>query len=457
MSRNDRHLDRRRPRAQDRRRARSTPSSSPSPTCRAACRASGCTAQYFLDEVLDARHRGLQLPARRRRRHEHRRRLRDHLVGAGLRRHGVRPRPRHDPAAAPPAGDRDDPVRPGLARPHAGRPVAAVDPQAQVERAAELGYVALAGTELEFIVFEDTYEQALRPRLPRPDAGQPVQRRLLDPRHHPGRAAAARHPQHHVRRRARTSRRAKGECNFGQHEIGFLYDEVVVTADNHAVYKTVAKEIAVAHGKSITFMAKFDEREGNSCHIHLSLRGADGDDRLLGRRGGRADAALRQLRRRRAGHDGGLHAALRAEHQLLQAVRRRLVRADGDRLGRGQPHLRGAAGRPRRRRADGEPGAGRRRQPLPRAGRDAGRRAARHRERAGARAAARGQRLHVRTPAGAADAARGPRRVRTARRSPARPSATRSSTTTRTWPTSSSTAFDAAVTDWELRRGFERL
>ena len=43
-------------------------------------------AQYFLDEVLDARHRGVQLPARRRRRHEHRRRLRDVVVGARLRR-----------------------------------------------------------------------------------------------------------------------------------------------------------------------------------------------------------------------------------------------------------------------------------------------------------------------------------------------------------------------------------
>jgi len=69
---------------------------------------------------------------------------------------------------------------------------------------------------------------------------------------------------------------AKGECNLGQHEIGFLYDEVMVTADNHAVYKTVAKEIAVKHGRSITFMAKVNNLEGNSCHIHLSLRGADG-------------------------------------------------------------------------------------------------------------------------------------------------------------------------------------
>ena len=72
----------------------------------------------------------------------------------------------------------------------------------QMDRAAELGFDAFAGTELEFIVFEDTYEEAHDARLPAPDPGQPVQRRLLDRRHHPGRAAAARHPQHHVRRRA---------------------------------------------------------------------------------------------------------------------------------------------------------------------------------------------------------------------------------------------------------------
>ena len=126
---------------------------------------------------------------------------------------------------------------------------------------------------------------------------------------------------------------AKGECNFGQHEIGFLYADALTTADNHAVYKTAAKEIAAQHGKAITFMAKYDEREGNSCHIHLSLRG----DRRRASCSGTATASapplydqfvagvLATMRR--------LHAALRAEHQLLQAVRRRLVRADRDRVG----------------------------------------------------------------------------------------------------------------------------
>ncbi len=69
---------------------------------------------------------------------------------------------------------------------------------------------------------------------------------------------------------------AKGECNLGQHEIAFLYDEALVTCDNHSIYKTGAKEIAALEDMSLTFMAKYNEREGNSCHIHLSLRDLDG-------------------------------------------------------------------------------------------------------------------------------------------------------------------------------------
>ena len=69
---------------------------------------------------------------------------------------------------------------------------------------------------------------------------------------------------------------AKGECNLGQHEIAFRYADAVTTCDNHSIYKTGAKEIAAQEGNSITFMAKPNAREGNSCHIHLSLRGVAG-------------------------------------------------------------------------------------------------------------------------------------------------------------------------------------
>ena len=65
---------------------------------------------------------------------------------------------------------------------------------------------------------------------------------------------------------------AKGECNLGQHEIAFRYAEALATADNHSIYKNGAKEIAAQEGMSLTFMAKPNQREGNSCHIHFSLR-----------------------------------------------------------------------------------------------------------------------------------------------------------------------------------------
>jgi glutamine synthetase len=73
---------------------------------------------------------------------------------------------------------------------------------------------------------------------------------------------------------------SKGECNFGQHEINFRYGDALAAADDHVIYKNGAKEIAAQEGNSITFMAKWDEREGNSCHIHLSL--ADDGGNLFG-------------------------------------------------------------------------------------------------------------------------------------------------------------------------------
>ena len=160
----------------------------------------------------------------------------------------------------------------------------------QVDAAAELGFVALAGTELEFIVFEETYDRAWDQRYQGLTGanrynvdysilgGTKVEPLLREIRNEMYAAGV-------------TVESAKGECNPGQHEIAFLYEEVLRTCDNHVVYKTAAKELAARHGQSLTFMAKFDEREGNSCHIHLSLRGADGgavfaDD---SREGGRSE------------------------------------------------------------------------------------------------------------------------------------------------------------------------
>jgi glutamine synthetase len=143
--------------------------------------------------------------------------------------------------------------------------------QRQEARLADLGWAGLAGTELEFIVFEDTFEDAWRSGY---RAMTPANRYNVDysilgtSRIEPllGR----------IRREMRGAGMAvesvKGECNDGQHEIAFRYDELVAKADEHVLYKTGAKEIAAQEGHSLTFMAKFDAREGNSCHIHLSVR-----------------------------------------------------------------------------------------------------------------------------------------------------------------------------------------
>ncbi|HWF80368.1 MAG TPA: glutamine synthetase family protein [Streptosporangiaceae bacterium] len=155
--------------------------------------------------------------------------------------------------------------------------------QAQVARLAQRGWVALAGTELEFIVYKDSYEQASDKAyanlIPANQYNvdysilgtsriDPLLRRITG-----GMSGAGMYVES-----------AKGECNLGQHEIAFRYNEVVTTCDNHSIYKTGAKEIAAQEGMSLTFMAKPNLREGNSCHIHLSIR--EQDDKAIMAGGG---------------------------------------------------------------------------------------------------------------------------------------------------------------------------
>ncbi len=145
----------------------------------------------------------------------------------------------------------------------------------QLARLAERGWRASAGTELEFLVFLDTYEEAWQKgyRDLRPANLYNVDYSLL--------GTARVEP---LIRRIRNSMAAagmvvedsKGECNYGQHEINFHYAGALRTADEHAIYKNGAKEIAALEGMSISFIAKYDQREGSSCHIHFSLADDDG-------------------------------------------------------------------------------------------------------------------------------------------------------------------------------------
>jgi glutamine synthetase len=157
----------------------------------------------------------------------------------------------------------------------------------QTARLADAGLTAYVGTELEFLVFRDTYEQAwtagYRNLTPANQYNvdysmlgtariEPLLRRIRNDMTGAGLVVES----------------AKGECNLGQHEIAFRYDEALRACDGHVIYKNGAKEIAAQEGVALTFMAKFDEREGNSCHIHCSVRGTD-DSMVMAGGSGMAD------------------------------------------------------------------------------------------------------------------------------------------------------------------------
>jgi glutamine synthetase len=145
----------------------------------------------------------------------------------------------------------------------------------QLDRLADRGWSANASTELEMLLFRDSYESAWRKgyRDLEPSNLYNIDYSLL--------GTSRVEP---VIRRIRNSMQlaglavenSKGECNLGQHEINFRYADALRAADDHTVYKTGAKEIAAQEGMAISFMAKYDEREGSSCHIHFSLSDEQG-------------------------------------------------------------------------------------------------------------------------------------------------------------------------------------
>jgi glutamine synthetase len=159
-----------------------------------------------------------------------------------------------------------------------GTPVVASPRQilrSQLDRLAGQRLAAVGATELEFIVFRDSYDEAARSgyRDLRPANLYNVDYSMLGTARVEPLLRRIRNGMTGAGMRVENS---KGECNFGQHEINFGYGPVLWTADEHAIYKNAAKEIADQEGMAITYMAKYNEREGNSCHIHLSLLRPDG-------------------------------------------------------------------------------------------------------------------------------------------------------------------------------------
>ena len=207
---------------------------------------------------------------------------------------------------------------------HDGSPVQPSPRQvlkAQMERAAALGFVPMAGSELEFYLLKETFEEAhakgyadLTPSVP-----YVLDYHVLGTTYDEPLLRAIRNGMQAAGMRVETS---KGEAWPGQQEINFRFADAVTMADNHVVYKNGAKEIAFQHGCSITFMAKpFDDWIGNSCHIHSSLQ-KDGEAAFAD-----DDDAVRQLARR---------PDRRARRSSPCSSRRRSTRTSATRPGAGR-------------------------------------------------------------------------------------------------------------------------
>ncbi len=143
--------------------------------------------------------------------------------------------------------------------------------QAQVARAAALGFVPMLGSELEFYLLRETFAEAhakgytgLTPSVP-----YILDYHILASTYDEPLLRQIRNGMHAAGMRVETS---KGEAWPGQQEVNFRFADALTMADNHTIYKNGAKEIAFLNGCSITFMAKpFQDWIGNSCHIHSSL------------------------------------------------------------------------------------------------------------------------------------------------------------------------------------------
>jgi glutamine synthetase len=141
----------------------------------------------------------------------------------------------------------------------------------QLERAAALGFTPMAGSELEFYLLRQTYEEAWAQRYEdlTPSVPYILDYHVLATTYDEDLLRQIRNGMQGAGIRVESS---KGEAWPGQHEVNFRFADALTMADNHVVYKNGAKEIAHANGCSITFMAKpFESWIGNSCHIHASL------------------------------------------------------------------------------------------------------------------------------------------------------------------------------------------
>lgn len=142
----------------------------------------------------------------------------------------------------------------------------------QLDRLAERGLEAYAGSELEFYLYHDTYRAAAAAnyRGLTPTSDYLIDYDVTQPGQDEDVLARLRNEMDAARI---TIEGSKGEWGRGQHEVNLLYAEALETADRHAIYKSGAKAIAAQQGRALTFMAKIAaDQAGNGFHLHTSVR-----------------------------------------------------------------------------------------------------------------------------------------------------------------------------------------
>ena len=151
--------------------------------------------------------------------------------------------------------------------PHAPRTIL----KTQVARARAMGFEPMMATELEFFLFEQSFDQLK-------DGGYRDLQTLG--RHNVDYSIMGTTKEEEVMRAIRNGlygagipvENSKGEAEVGQEELNIRYSDALDTADMHAITKNGCKEIAFQHGRGLTFMAKYaTDRAGSSSHIHQSL------------------------------------------------------------------------------------------------------------------------------------------------------------------------------------------
>jgi glutamine synthetase len=176
----------------------------------------------------------------------------------------------------------------------------------QVDRAKAAGYTVKCGSELEFYMFKDSYEEAAGKHYSdlRPHSDYIMDYHILQTTKD---EFMIRQFRNHMDAAGVPVEFSKGEFGRGQHEINLRYTDALEMADRHTTYKNGVKEIAALNGRAVTFMAKWSMAEaGSSCHIHSSLWSEDGSKSLMWSDDG--DHHMSDLFR---GYLGGLMSAAR--------------------------------------------------------------------------------------------------------------------------------------------------